>query len=50
MQDDIREQKGYSICDYCGRMTRVVIQYLNGEAVNVFCKACRTEDIGDDDE
>lgn len=48
MEDDIKYQKSYGPCDYCGRMTRLTIQYLNGEPVNAWCKKCKPEEQHDD--
>lgn len=43
MDDDIRYEKGYNLCDYCGNWRRVTIQYLNGTNVDTYCKHCKPE-------
>lgn len=50
MEDDIQYEKQYGVCDYCGKRTRVLVEYLNGWAVNSYCKTHKPKDTEDKDD
>ena len=48
MDDDIKIEKRYDLCDYCSNWRRVSTQYLNGVNVNTYCKHCVPQESSND--